>query len=137
MTADDGTASKGGRGLKILLGLAAVFGLTLLCCGGFMGTIMGSIKQSGAYTGGMELATSDERVQDALGEPIKDAWMVSGSVNTSGGSGEAELSIPLKGSKSSGTLYLEADKSAGVWGFDVAQVKVDGKTIDLLEQAVE
>ena len=132
MTADE-SGGKGGRGLKILGGLAAVFGLTLQCCGGFMGSIMGSLKQSGAYTSGLEMATSDPRVQEALGEPIEAGWIVSGSVSVNGGSGEAELSVPLQGSKGAGTLYLEADKSAGDWDFDVAKVDVNGSKIDLLD----
>ena len=54
-------------------------------------------------------------------------------MSVSGGSGEAELSVPLQGSKGAGTLYLEADKSAGDWDFDVAKVDVNGSKIDLLD----
>lgn len=132
MQADE-SEEKSGRGFKIVSAVGLLLGLSLLCCGGFLGTIMGSIKQSGAYTDGLELALSDARVQDALGEPIEAGWMVSGSVNVSGGSGEADLSVPLEGSKGEGTLYLEADKSAGSWDFEVAKVQVEGGTIDLLE----
>ena len=50
-----------------------------------------------------------------------------------GGSGNADLTIPISGPKGKGTLYVVATKSAGEWTYSKLVVKIDstGETIDL------
>jgi hypothetical protein len=134
---NDGEAPAGtGGGLAKVLGCSGI-GLVLLvlASGGFVYSVTASMKNTGAYTGGMEMALSDPRVQDALGEPIEADWAFTGSVSQNGDSGEAELAVPLEGPKAAGTLYVEAEKTAGSWAFDVVQVDVHGLRIDLLAPA--
>lgn len=76
---------------------------------------MGSIKSSTAYEMAISRATENETVLEALGEPIEAGFFVSGSIQTSGGSGNADLSIPISGPKGEATLYVTANKEAGEW----------------------
>ena len=61
-----------------------------------------------------------------LATPINVGFLVTGSVNLSGGTGQANLAIPLQGSRGSGTLYVEARQSAGTWTYSTLTVRPDG-----------
>ena len=104
---------------------------------GVFSLVNGMMKSSWAYTEGVKLAIHNPGIVEALGEPVEPAWWFSGSINVSGPSGDAELAIPLKGSKGRGTLYIIAHKRAGEWSFELAEVEVDGRQdrIDLLSQS--
>ncbi|HVT02539.1 MAG TPA: cytochrome c oxidase assembly factor Coa1 family protein [Thermoanaerobaculia bacterium] len=113
---------------------------SLLLIGAFIALIMsfafGIMKSSEPYKVALSKAKANAAVVEALGTPIKEGYFTSGSVNVSGPSGSAELAIPISGPKGSGTIYLEARKSAGEWSFSKLAVKVDKTTrrIDLLDQ---
>ena len=49
--------------------------------------------------------------------------------------GQAQFSIPVSGPKGSGTLCVEAKKSAGEWNYTsmVVEVEADKRRLDLLE----
>jgi hypothetical protein len=95
--------------------------------------IFGALKQSDAYKIAVTRAKADPRVAAALGSPISEGWYLSGTTNVNGGSGNADLSIPISGPKGKGTIYAVATKSAGEWTYSKLVVKIEstGETIDL------
>jgi hypothetical protein len=99
--------------------------------------IFGALKQTDIYQNAVARAKADPRVTAALGTPINEGWWLSGNTEVSGGSGEANLSIPISGPKGKGTIYAVATKSAGEWTFSKLTVKIDssGETIDLESSA--
>jgi hypothetical protein len=115
----------------ILLGVTFVIG--------FMAMVMGAVKSSDAYKLAVARVRASPAVVSELGQPIETGWMVSGSINVSGSSGDADISIPISGPKKSGTIYAVATKSAGVWTFTVLQVEVEGgsRRIDILTEGRE
>jgi hypothetical protein len=72
-------------------------------------------------------AEANPQVRAELGGPIREGWWVLGQVRTTGPSGRASLSIPLKGSLKDGTLHAVAHKSAGIWRYDTLEVAVEGR----------
>jgi hypothetical protein len=76
-------------------------------------------------------------VKQRLGEPIKRGFFTSGHLQTSGPSGRADLAIPIRGPKEGATVYLVAQKSAGVWKYETLQVAFNGEKerLDLLTEA--
>ena len=108
--------------------------LAIAVCAGIVGLVFQSMKSSWAYSEGVKLAVHNKEVVAALGEPVTPGWTVSGSVNVSGSSGHADLTIPLSGPRGKGTLYVVARKEAGQWKFTRAEVEVEGRKerIDLL-----
>ena len=108
--------------------------LMVASCAGIAGVILGGMKSSWAYSEGVDLARHNKKVIEVLGEPIEAGWHFSGSINTEGPSGDADLAIPLSGRQSTGTLYVVALKRAGEWKFDRAEVEIKGQQqrIDLL-----
>jgi hypothetical protein len=105
-------------------------------CAGIVATIFGAMKSNEAYTGALSRAQSSSAVIAALGEPVEAGWMVSGEWNENGASGDAKLSIPLTGPRGAGTLFLEAEKSAGRWDYSVLTFvpASGGETVDLLAE---
>jgi hypothetical protein len=95
--------------------------------------VFGALKQSDAYKIAVARAKADSRVAAALGTPISEGWYLSGKTNVNGGSGDADLTIPISGPKGKGTIYAVATKSAGEWTYSKLVVKIDstGETIDL------
>jgi hypothetical protein len=76
------------------------------------------MKSSGAYTGAIVIAQKDALVISILGEPAREGFFVTGTVNTSGPTGEARLSAPINGPKGEATLHIVAHKEAGQWQFE-------------------
>lgn len=72
-------------------------------------------------------AEANRQVRAELGEPVREGWWVAGHIRATGPSGNAALSIPLKGSRKDGTLYAVAHKSAGRWTYDTLEVAVEGR----------
>jgi hypothetical protein len=61
-----------------------------------------------------------------LGTPIEEGWMVSGSINTSTTSGDADLAVPISGPKGRGKIFVTAHKSSGAWEYQVMLAAIDG-----------
>ena len=109
----------------------------LLFVGGialFVTLLFGTMKSSGAYKQALVAVRADPAVAQALGTPIDAGFFVSGSVNVSGSSGDADLSIPVSGPEGKGTVHAKATKSMGEWQFTelVVEITATGERIDLL-----
>ena len=97
-----------------------------------MSFVFGMMKSSEPYQTGLSRARADAAVVAALGEPITPGYFVQGNIDGSAASGEANLAIPLKGSRGAATLYVEANKRAGEWEYETLVVALDGgQRIDL------
>jgi TonB family protein len=97
---------------------------------------MSALKSSDVYKGALDRARSNPEAVAALGEPIKDGWLVQGNVNFSGGSGTANLQIPVSGPKKSGTIQARAVYEGDAWMYERLDLVVEGgETISLLDRA--
>ncbi|MFN2597016.1 MAG: cytochrome c oxidase assembly factor Coa1 family protein [Pyrinomonadaceae bacterium] len=91
-----------------------------------------AMESSEVYQEAVARAQTDADVREELGEPIKaDAANTKGSISTQGLAGDANLIIPLTGSKKSGTLYATARREDGEWKFYTLAVKDDKWLIKL------
>ena len=109
----------------------------VLCIAGFVLAIfyfvMGVVKESDAYKKALARTQENPAVIEAIGSPISQTGIVSGNSHVNGATGEANLSIPLRGPKGKATLYVEAKKSTDIWYFQTMVVKIEktGERIDL------
>ena len=78
-------------------------------------SVFAIMKSSGAYQMALEKVTSHQKVVALLGEPIEPGFFVSGSVNTSGPSGQANLSFSISGPHGDAKVYVFANKETGEW----------------------
>src|ERR1017187_4071735 len=98
-------------------------GLILL----FVAGIFGSLKSSDVCREAVEKARSSEAVQAELGAPINEGFWVTGNIKiNAGGTGNADLAIPISGPKGSATIIAVAQRQAGVWNFSKLDVVVEG-----------
>jgi cytochrome oxidase complex assembly protein 1 len=109
--------------------ILALFALVLLT------VVFGMMKSSDPYQRGVAAAKEHAVVREKLGTPIEEGFFVTGNINISGPSGNADLAVPLSGPKGKATLYIVAHKSAGEWTFSklVIQFNEGGQRVDLLE----
>jgi hypothetical protein len=115
------------------VGCLTVLLLIALFVGGIMAFVFGMMKGSDVYAQALEQARASPAVAAAMGTPLEEGLFVSGNWNETGPGGSAELSIPLSGPKGDGTLYVVAEKSAGLWTFSTLVLAApDGSRIDLL-----
>jgi hypothetical protein len=106
------------RNIKIILIIVAVLLLCMIgCAGGTVYFVFSMMKSSDAYKGAVLRARNDPAVQQALGEPIEEGFVVSGSINLQDNNGTAQFDISLSGPKSSGNLHVSATKTEGVWSY--------------------
>jgi len=113
-------------------GCFAFLALVALFVVGILLLVFGAMKSSDVYRTAITRAKADEGVRRALGTDIHAGLFVSGSTSVTGSTGNADLAIPIAGSKGKGTIYVIATKSAGEWQYTTLVVKTQsGETIDL------
>jgi hypothetical protein len=100
--------------------------------------VFGAIRSSDACQEAVRRAENHPALVAQLGTPIKVGWFVTGSINVSGSSGDANLQVPISGPKNSATLSVVATLSGGKWNFTRLQAEVAGQgpPIDLLPSRV-
>jgi hypothetical protein len=95
-------------------------------------SIVAAFRSSDVYRLGIARLESNPEAVRLLGTPIETGFPT-GNFNVNGPDGEARLAIPVHGPRGSGTVFIEATKSMGVWRFEHIQLQVDGhaERIDL------
>ena len=112
---------------------------SLILFAGFIALIMclvfGMMKSSDAYKDALSKAKRDPFVQETIGTPIEEGMFITGNINVSGPSGQADLCIPISGPDGKATIYVVAAKSAGQWTFStlVVEIKESKQRINLIE----
>ncbi len=105
----------------------------------FMSVLFGAMRSSDVYITAMQRVRDSPQVVAALGAPIEPAWYLTGNLETSGTSGNADLKIPISGPKGEGELVIAAKKNAGQWTYSTLIVEFDGPRapIDLLPESAD
>jgi len=96
--------------------------------GVLMVTFIGKVLKSNApYKDSIAAVQSSPAAIEALGEPIKPGFMLSGNINVVNDGGTVEFFIPVKGPKGSGTITVKGTKAGGIWSYETWHLKVDGQ----------
>ncbi|HEY9144816.1 MAG TPA: cytochrome c oxidase assembly factor Coa1 family protein [Arenimonas sp.] len=124
------------RNIKWVL-LLGVLGTAMMVAAAFASIaymVMAAFRASDPYVHSLSAARGSEVVVAALGDPIHEGWLTTGSITSSSTSGTASLAIPIAGPRGSATIYVEARKSAGAWKYRdlLVELKPGGERIDLL-----
>jgi hypothetical protein len=132
------TGTKKSRWLWILP--VGCLGLIVVCAGlvaATYGIVRTSFRSSEPYQVGVSRAKANDEVVAALGTPIEEGAFPMGSIEVNGGSGTADLTIPIHGPDGEGTVYVQAEKFGGSWEYRRIVVEVEGRQIDLLAETDE
>jgi TonB family protein len=126
-----------GRYWKVIVpaGCLSLILAAVLAVAGLVYAAMSALKSSEVYQGALKVAQTHPSAVGRLGEPIKDGWLVKGSVEYDAAGGAADLEIPLSGPKGSGTLFARAVRPEGAWMYERLDLSVaGGETISLLDR---
>lgn len=82
------------------------------------------LKSNEAYQIALARAQQSAELQEKIGAPIEAGWLVTGNVNWSNGSGQAELTIPIRGPQGDAIIYVVAFQQGGEWEYEHLIVKV-------------
>lgn len=132
-------AMRGGGLLGGVIGLGGcvvslvVTALILVCVGGITFAFMNSFRSAEYVQQGFAIAQEHPAVIEAVGSPVELGWFVSGSVNTSGGTGIANVKAPISGPNGSATLEINARSEGGVWQVTSLHLSHGAEWINLLE----
>jgi Cytochrome oxidase complex assembly protein 1 len=95
----------------------------------FVFTIVeGSFRRSTVFQEALARAERNAEVANRVGAPLKAGWGSQGSMQVSGSSGTARMSIPVTGPRGRATIYLDARKTAGTWTFNALLVQFGGQS---------
>lgn len=110
----------------IVYALFAVMVVAILVAAG------SAMKDSEVYKTALTKLEASEEATELLGRPLS-TGTPSGSFETSGPSGKADLSFTVEGGKAKGTVYLDAVKEMGKWRFNRLELELQGtdRRIDL------
>ncbi len=124
---------KGGCWKWGLIGCLGALVIGLIGIGVIVTIVFGAIKSTDFYKGARMTAEKDPRVIEALGAPVETGFWVSGNVNVSGNTGQADITIPLSGPKGKARLHGVGTRDSSGWHYSELTVKPEaGATIDLL-----
>jgi hypothetical protein len=84
------------------LGCFSMLMLFVIFVGSVALIVFSAMKSTDLYKGALTRAQAHPSVIEALGSPIKEGFLLSGSTNVNGASGEANLSIPISGPNGKG-----------------------------------
>ncbi len=120
----------------VLIGLAGlitgIFGIGLLT----LEISYRMLKQTPVMVEAVTRISTDARVQEALGAPLRLGWAVTGELEDLPDQGTARIEFSLRGPKGPAAVKLRAEKSpAGVWRYLLLEVKPgDGRTISCADE---
>ena len=96
--------------------------------------LFGSIRKSEPYQEAMRRAQANPEVVNRLGTPIEPKWWLTGNVNVSNDSGNANLVIPVRGPKGEGSIQVQGTKEGGRWTYSRMLFEGGGAQVNLLDE---
>lgn len=106
---------------------------TLLLAVGLAFGVMSALKNSLTYALTMQEVRTNAVSRAALGDNIEAGFWVNGSISIDiDGSGDAQLSIPVTGSKGSGRVVSHGVRTNGIWDLRLVLLQVDGSDTPLV-----
>ncbi|AOW20923.1 cytochrome c oxidase assembly factor Coa1 family protein [Urechidicola croceus] len=106
---------------------AAIFGISKV------------LTNSEPYEYAIEQANKNQHLIDQIGEPIESNGMMNGNISLKNKQGNANFTIPIKGSKGKGTLHVIAEKFDGDWVYEDLYVTINqtNDKVNLLDKSSE
>ena len=113
--------------------------IVILFFGGLFAGVNSLFTNSTPYQEALERVNNNEQIVELLGTPIEKDGMMNGSINYSNGDGSADFSIPIKGPKGEGRLYIVGEKRFDEWSYSEMEVRIEenNEVINLLNEGLD
>ncbi len=108
-----------------------------LIIGGIIYSVSSFVKNTDVYTHALEKAQKNPNVVSQIGSPIESDGIAQGNISMNNNEGEANLSIPVKGNKGSGSIRVVAYKNGKEWTYETLSFQSENEsteTINLIEK---
>lgn len=102
-------------------------GLLLLALVAFVAVGEYSMRSSSAYRTALAQARASRELAQAIGEPMREGWLVDGSIRTRGANGTARFEFDLAGPRGEAKVHAELRETAGAWSPEVLRARVVGR----------
>ncbi|STE54731.1 cytochrome c oxidase assembly factor Coa1 family protein [Empedobacter falsenii] len=81
----------------------------------------------------INIINQNPEVQQKLGADVKTNGVFTGNISITNDTGEANISVPIKGTKGSGTAIIVGEKEFDKWNYEKIAVQVDetGEVIEI------
>lgn len=109
-----------------LVSWIVVIGGTVAFAFMIISTVVTVMKSSEPYRVALEEIRASTEVQAVFGDNVTDGFMPSGSINISGGTGRADFSFPVSGTKGKGTAVTHWERAGGEWDMRLLVVRPEG-----------
>lgn len=115
-------------------GCLTIIALVVVFLGSVIFGVSSVLTGSDPYKEGLAKAQEDEYLTELLGEPIETNGIMQGSISFKNNTGQADISIPIKGPKAEGKIYVVGTKENDVWTYSKMYVITEDpeETVDLL-----
>lgn len=114
--------------------------LVIVIIGGAIWGVTKAVGESEPYVNAYNLATQNDAIKTALGEPIEDSFVGSNThYNYSNGKTSVEMTIPISGPENSAVIYVVGTKINDEWTYSKLYVDINNEdnNINLLDEGVE
>jgi hypothetical protein len=95
---------------------------------GLLALVHAMFASSYPYKEALARAKDSAEVAAEIGTPLHAGWLITGSINTAGSSGDASFDIPISGPKGKGTIFVVAKERANRWEFETLEVDIEGQS---------
>lgn len=127
-----------------LMMLPIVLALMLSVCGGVVGMIyisaLSGVRENPLHREAVTIASENEQVRKALGEPMAGGFIESGTINIDEEAqfGSADIEIPISGPLGRGRLIVEGKLAEGNWSVEKLTASLEnGQVIPLVEEKTD
>lgn len=124
-----------------LMMLPIVLALMLSVCGGVVGMIyisaLSGVRENPLHREAVTIASENEQVRKALGEPMAGGFIESGTINIDEEAqfGSADIEIPISGPLGRGRLIVEGKLAEGNWSVEKLTASLEnGQVIPLVDE---
>lgn len=127
-----------------LMMLPIVLALMLSVCGGVVGMIyisaLSGVRENPLHREAVTIASENEQVRKALGEPMAGGFIESGTINIDEEAqfGSADIEIPISGPLGRGRLIVEGKLAEGNWSVEKLTASLEnGQVIPLVDERIK
>lgn len=120
-------------------GCLVVIAVIIFGAGALFLGVKSEIIDSGPYDYALTKAQNNSQVIDLLGSDIEADGMFKGNISYHNSKGSADIQIPIKGSKGTGTIFVVGNKDDSEWDYHILYVLIDAtqEEINLIDDELE
>lgn len=112
-------------------GCFIAFLLFVLGLGGALWGVVSEFTDALPVEDAISMVNNDDRVLHYLGDAIESNGFPNGNFSLQDDDGQVDFTLPIKGTKGTGTLVVKGIRTKGVWSYEELYVIVDTADVEI------